>query len=127
ADRNRSHWSTSKTPSYTKSVSWQHHPLSHKNYRNIVSLTQNQSFPLVNRLAAFILLSQEGDLYHEKHTQAAEYLGVSYRHLLYVLAQFIHDGLLIKSKKGYLIKNRKQLSGLALEMDPENKFSGMMQ
>ncbi|KAA3582064.1 transposase, partial [Enterobacter cloacae] len=23
---NRSHWSTSKTPSYTKSVSWQHHP-----------------------------------------------------------------------------------------------------
>ncbi|RGC88927.1 transposase, partial [Klebsiella pneumoniae] len=28
ADRNRSHWSTSKTPSYTKSVSWQHHPFS---------------------------------------------------------------------------------------------------
>ncbi|WP_244581688.1 helix-turn-helix domain-containing protein, partial [Escherichia coli] len=25
ADRNRSHWRTSKTPSYTKSVSWQHH------------------------------------------------------------------------------------------------------
>ena len=52
---------------------------------------------------------------------------IRFRHLLYVLAQFIHDGLLIKSKKGYLIKNRKQLSGLALEMDPENKFSGMMQ
>ncbi|MDA6233907.1 hypothetical protein OSK25_21150, partial [Escherichia coli] len=28
ADRNRSHWSTSKTPSYTKSVSWQHHRFS---------------------------------------------------------------------------------------------------
>ncbi|WP_460300570.1 hypothetical protein, partial [Escherichia coli] len=28
-DRNRSHWSTSKTPSYTKSVSWQHHPGGH--------------------------------------------------------------------------------------------------
>ncbi|MDK6895732.1 flagellar transcriptional regulator FlhD, partial [Escherichia coli] len=27
-DRNRSHWSTSKTPSYTKSVSWQHHQAS---------------------------------------------------------------------------------------------------
>ncbi|MFP2109037.1 AbgT family transporter, partial [Escherichia coli] len=27
ADRNRSHWSTSKTPSYTKSVSWHHHPM----------------------------------------------------------------------------------------------------
>ncbi|RCA58020.1 transposase, partial [Escherichia coli] len=32
ADRNRSHWSTSKTPSYTKSVSWQHH-LDH--FRNL--------------------------------------------------------------------------------------------
>ncbi|EHL9269940.1 hypothetical protein KFA89_004898, partial [Escherichia coli] len=30
-DRNRSHWSTSKTPSYTKSVSWQHHPGFHIN------------------------------------------------------------------------------------------------
>ncbi|OSZ12403.1 hypothetical protein BVZ25_28000 [Klebsiella quasipneumoniae] len=28
-DRNRSHWSTSKTPSYTKSVNWQHHPNHH--------------------------------------------------------------------------------------------------
>ncbi|EFY9110060.1 transposase, partial [Shigella dysenteriae] len=27
---NRSHWSTSKTPSYTKSVSWQHHQKSWK-------------------------------------------------------------------------------------------------
>ncbi|WP_445236324.1 hypothetical protein, partial [Escherichia coli] len=31
ADRNRSHWSTSKTPSYTKSVSWQHHPIAGNN------------------------------------------------------------------------------------------------
>ncbi|HAP85040.1 MAG TPA: transposase, partial [Shigella sp.] len=30
----RSHWSTSKTPSYTKSVSWQHHRIRRpkKNY-----------------------------------------------------------------------------------------------
>ncbi|WP_229381792.1 helix-turn-helix domain-containing protein, partial [Klebsiella pneumoniae] len=30
--RNRSHWSTSKTPSYTKSVSWQHHLARHAGY-----------------------------------------------------------------------------------------------
>ncbi|MFS3630811.1 hypothetical protein ACK6U8_18310, partial [Escherichia coli] len=30
ADRNRSHWSTSKTPSYTKSVSWHHYQESRK-------------------------------------------------------------------------------------------------
>ncbi|HBW8582014.1 TPA: hypothetical protein MFM70_005407, partial [Klebsiella pneumoniae] len=33
ADRNRSHWSTSKTPSYTKSVSWHH-------YRKVCSKIQ---------------------------------------------------------------------------------------
>ncbi|OYJ27524.1 hypothetical protein CI738_07195, partial [Escherichia coli] len=31
ADRNRSHWSTSKTPSYTKSVSWHHHLIHYLN------------------------------------------------------------------------------------------------
>ncbi|MEK8943590.1 hypothetical protein P2Q59_04635, partial [Escherichia coli] len=34
-DRNRSHWSTSKTPSYTKSVSWQHHPQPHAQKFNV--------------------------------------------------------------------------------------------
>lgn len=91
--------------------------LSHKNYRNIVSLTQNQSFPLVNRLAAFILLTQHSDQYREKHTQAAEYMGVSYRHLLYVIAQFTRDGLLLKQKSGYAIINKPMLTALALEMD----------
>jgi CRP/FNR family putative post-exponential-phase nitrogen-starvation transcriptional regulator len=97
--------------------------LSRKNYRNIVSLTQNQSFPLINRLAAFILLTQNCDIYREKHTQAAEYMGVSYRHLLYVIAQFTHENVLIKQKAGFIIKNKKRLIDLALEMDPENSFA----
>ncbi|WP_251988010.1 hypothetical protein, partial [Escherichia coli] len=41
ADRNRSHWSTSKTPSYTKSVSWQHH-LAYKS--NIQRKLDNQYY-----------------------------------------------------------------------------------
>ena len=101
--------------------------LSRKNYRNIVSLTQNQSFPLINRLAAFILLTQNCDIYREKHTQAAEYMGVSYRHLLYVIAQFTHENVLIKQKAGYIIKNKKRLIDLALEMDPENNFAELLQ
>lgn len=100
--------------------------LSHKNYRNIVSLTQNQSFPLANRLAAFILLTQHGDVYHEKHTQAAEYMGVSYRHLLYVIAQFTQEGLLVKQKSGYLLRNKQAITALAREMDPDNKFSELL-
>ncbi|MCV2976774.1 hypothetical protein, partial [Escherichia coli] len=38
ADRNRSHWSTSKTPSYTKSVSWQHHRIFYYTTRFIYAL-----------------------------------------------------------------------------------------
>ncbi|WP_058911906.1 transcriptional regulator YeiL [Entomohabitans teleogrylli] len=100
--------------------------LSRKNYRNIVSLTQNQSFPLINRLAAYILLTQQDDLYHEKHTQTAEYMGVSYRHLLYVLAQFTRDRILLKQKAGYVISNKKVLTALAREMDPENNFINLL-
>ncbi len=101
--------------------------LSHKNYRNIVSLTQNQSFPLMNRLAAFILLTQNCDIYREKHTQAAEYMGVSYRHLLFVIAQLTHDDVLVKQKAGYIIKNKQQLITLAREMDPGNTFTSLLQ
>ncbi|RCE11512.1 transposase, partial [Escherichia coli] len=44
-DRNRSHWSTSKTPSYTKSVSWQHHHASH-NVFDYKVLRKNFNEPL---------------------------------------------------------------------------------
>ena len=101
--------------------------LSQKNYRNIVSLTQNQSFPLINRLAAFILLTQNCDIYREKHTQAAEYMGVSYRHLLFVIAQLTREGVLVKQKAGYIIKNKRQLITLAREMDPGNTFTALLQ
>ncbi|WP_241380314.1 hypothetical protein, partial [Escherichia coli] len=40
ADRNRSHWSTSKTPSYTKSVSWQHH----RKHRDVEAPTKKTLF-----------------------------------------------------------------------------------
>ncbi|TYE99043.1 transposase, partial [Escherichia coli] len=44
ADRNRSHWSTSKTPSYTKSVSWQHHLRWFYLIRNIAPLDISSIF-----------------------------------------------------------------------------------
>lgn len=100
--------------------------LSRKNYRNISSLTQNQSFPLANRLAAFILLTQHCDIYHEKHTSAAEYMGVSYRHLLYVIAHFTREGVLVKQKAGYIITNKKALTALALEMVPDSQANGLL-
>lgn len=90
-----------------------------KNYRNIVASSQNQAFPLSNRLADFILLTQHEGIYQENHAQAAEYLGVSYRHLLYVLAQFSKNGLLEKKPHGYRITDKAGLLMLAHEMNPD--------
>ncbi|WP_250146236.1 recombinase family protein, partial [Escherichia coli] len=73
ADRNRSHWSTSKTPSYTKSVSWQHHLLSDRNIKVIVhqlgttDLTSAAGKLLLSMLAA--VAEMERDLLIER-TQA---------------------------------------------------------
>lgn len=49
-------------------------------------------------------------------------MGVSYRHLLYVIAQFTQDGVLIKQKSGYIITNKSALTALALEMAPDSEF-----
>ncbi|MEG0450100.1 MAG: transcriptional regulator YeiL [Lysinibacillus sp.] len=78
--------------------------------------TQNQVYPLENRLAAFIQLSSDQGYYKEKHTEICEYLGVSYRHLLYVLAQFCEEDILAKTKKGYQIIHEKRLAQLAQEI-----------
>ncbi|MGK0605763.1 transcriptional regulator YeiL [Enterococcus gilvus] len=88
----------------------------HKNYRNIKASTQNQGFPLSQRLASFILLTQNEGTYCEQHTQVAEYLGVSYRHLLFVIAQFVEEGYLEKIEKGYLIQDIEALTQLSNEV-----------
>lgn len=41
-------------------------------------------------------------MYREKHTEVSEFLGVTYRHLLYVLADFV--------KRGYLKKQNKAIT-----------------
>lgn len=79
--------------------------------------TQNQAYPLENRLVSFFIqLSAEQGIYKEKHTEICEYLGVSYRHLLYVLAQFCEERILEKRKAGYYIIDEKRLSQLAQDI-----------
>lgn len=75
--------------------------------------SQEMNYPLANRLAAFILQTEHEGLYKEKHTEVAEYLGVSYRHLLTVLKDFVDRGLLTKGKSGYRINNHQGLAELA--------------
>ena len=74
---------------------------------------RNQTYPLENRLAAFILLTAHNRLYTQRHMEAAEYLGVTYRHLLYVIAHFTAEGLITKTPHGYAVTNEAALQQLA--------------
>lgn len=73
----------------------------------------NKAYPLKVRFAEFILMNSRNDIYREQHTEVAEFLGVSYRHLLYVLSDFVDRGILEKAEEGYRIKNRRELEKLA--------------
>ncbi|PES83058.1 transcriptional regulator YeiL [Bacillus anthracis] len=80
------------------------------------SYVKNNSYPFENRLAAFILLTEQNNSYTEKHTEASEYLNVSYRHLLYVLNQFCQQNYLKKDGRTYYIQDRNLLEKLADEL-----------
>ncbi|MTV82662.1 transcriptional regulator YeiL [Secundilactobacillus folii] len=88
--------------------------LAHKNTRNIRVASKNQTSTLSERLAAFILMTEHNGVYKEKHTEVSEFLGVSYRHLLYVLREFMDAGLLSKQgHRSYLIQDRQELERIA--------------
>lgn len=76
-------------------------------------LSSGVTYPLLNRLAAFVLAMSVAGRYHEKHTEVADYLGVSYRHLLYSFQQLRELGILVKQGQEYRISNQKELAILA--------------
>lgn len=87
--------------------------LGRKAIGNTYNYSCNQSYPLNVRLAHFILLTAHGVWYRETHTEAAEFLGVSYRHFLYVLAGLVRSGVLEKTEQGYRIRDKAALEILA--------------
>ena len=68
----------------------------------------SQLYEFKYRLAELLLTITVDDIYQEKHTEMAEYLGVSYRHLLYTFQHFRDQGLIDKGKKIKI--NRTKLS-----------------
>jgi CRP-like cAMP-binding protein len=83
--------------------------LSSKAIGNTYNYAKNQSYSLRVRLASFILMTSIHGVYRERHTEVAEFLGVTYRHLLFVLAEFVKEGLLIKTDGGYRINKIEEL------------------
>lgn len=87
--------------------------LSRKIMHNSAKMSQSLAYPLESRLAEFILMSEEQNIYQQKHTEVAQFLGVSYRHLLHVFAQFVSRGFLEKCGKSYLLRDKKALTHIA--------------
>ncbi len=69
--------------------------------------SKNQNYELKHRLAAYILLCQNDGFYKEKHTETAEFLGVSYRHLLHTFKNLVDNQCLVKSGRGYKLDIEK--------------------
>lgn len=87
--------------------------ISEKTTNMTAKYSQRLAFPLENRLAEFILQTAVDDIYHEKHVLVCDYLAVSYRHLLFTLAQFCEEGILEKEGRNYRIRNKSRLIELA--------------
>jgi CRP-like cAMP-binding protein len=76
-------------------------------------MSESLNYSLDKRLATFILQYQQCGRYDIPHTDVAEYLNVSYRHVLYVMKQFRELGILWKDKKkGYSIVDINKLKEL---------------
>lgn len=87
--------------------------MSQKALQDAQNYSRNQTYPLRSRLASFILMTSQNGIYRERHTETAAYLGVTYRHLLYVLAEFVKEGILEKTRSGYQISKIHELEKLA--------------
>ncbi len=81
--------------------------------RNTRNCSFNLLYPLENRLATYILASNEDLRFHENLTLLSELLATSYRHLLRVLTQFCTIGLLKKYDSYYEIINFEALEELS--------------
>lgn len=80
------------------------HYLGKKMLQRVDHFTTNQTYELSYRLAELLLVAaNHEDVYKEKHTEIAEYLGVSYRHLIYTFKQFRERGFIQKQGTAYHI------------------------
>ncbi len=95
--------------------------LAEKEGKAMTSYIHNISYPLINRLARFILDNIEGNTFSIRKTVIAESLGVSYRHLEAVLSDMVRNKILEKHKLTYTIKDRNRLKKLSQVLDIDSE------
>ncbi|MEK5476161.1 cyclic nucleotide-binding domain-containing protein [Paenibacillus sp. FSL R5-0407] len=94
--------------------------ITQKFYIKSNSFSFNLMYPVEVRLASYLLSVSSGEsdeLLHEQLStaglkDAANLIGVSYRHLNRIVYQFCSEGLVERSKGGIIVKNREGLRAL---------------
>ncbi|MGX8835235.1 cyclic nucleotide-binding domain-containing protein [Amedibacillus sp. YH-ame6] len=83
------------------------------NHNKSVSLT----YPVENRLAAYICASMNQGYFYDNQQDAADMIGCSYRQLQRVLCKFIKEGYIEKKKKGvYQVVKEQDLRELGSDI-----------
>ncbi|KST95074.1 cyclic nucleotide-binding domain-containing protein [Lactococcus lactis] len=77
--------------------------------------SKNQSYDLKYRLATFLIEASNNDIYQESHILVAEYLGVSYRHLLQTFSNFKKQGFITKIQNNQYKINREKLMDISIK------------
>ena len=84
--------------------------------RKYMSLT---AYPSRNNFAACLLLLQNGGLLSVKYTEIAEYLTISYRHLMHLISTMCEEQILERVPKGVRILDWDKVRELAEEIREE--------
>lgn len=99
--------------------------LAEKMLRSVDKLVATQSYPLENRLAAYLLETEEargvgpGGWMKIRLTDLSQYLGCSYRHLSRVVGQFAGAGWIEKERVRLRITDRTALAEKVALMETE--------
>ena len=83
--------------------------LAYSLYQQNIKASTNLSYTVKERLASHILSIQKDGIFQLELNTLADSFGVSYRHLLRVIQEFIALGVIGKQKPYYYINNLKQL------------------
>lgn len=84
--------------------------------RRYMSLT---AYPSRNTFAACLLLLQNGGILSVKYSEIAEYLAISYRHLMYLISVMCDEKILERVPKGLRILDWDKVQALADEISED--------
>lgn len=85
--------------------------------RRYMSLT---AYPSRNNFAACLLLLQNGGILSAKYTEIAEYLTISYHHLMHLISEMCDEQILERVPRGIRILDWEKVQALTDEINEDD-------